>query len=97
MQPQAQQQARQIAAPIQSTGNYQDLVLPTLLDAENLLAGLFEQLNQYNVVPVGELYEMAGITTAVSDNSYGWTNLSGARISKVREGFLLELPRPSLI
>jgi hypothetical protein len=90
------QQARQ-ATVSQSSGNYQDLVLPTQEYAETLLANLIELMNTYRVVAVADLYELAGQTPAISDNSYGWMSLDTARISKVREGFLLELPRPSLI
>lgn len=89
-------QARQ-AVTNQSSGNYQDLVLPSQEYAETLLANLYDLLNNYRVVAVADLYELAGQTPAISDNSYGWTSLDTARISKVREGFLLELPRPSLI
>lgn len=89
-------QARQ-AVVNQSSGNYQDLVLPTQQFAETLLSNLIDLMNQYRVVAVADLYELAGMTPAISDNSYGWTSLDTARISKVREGFLLELPRPSLI
>jgi hypothetical protein len=90
------QQARQ-ATVSQSSGNYQDLVLPTQEFAETLLANLIDLFNQYRMVAVADLYELAGVTPSPSDNSYGWTSLDTARISKVREGFLLELPRPSLI
>jgi hypothetical protein len=89
-------QARQ-AITNQSSGNYQDLILPSQEYAEVLLANLIDLLNQYRVVAVADLYELAGQSPAISDNSYGWTSLDTARISKVRDGFLLELPRPSLI
>lgn len=95
-QPNMMTQARQ-ATVNQSSGNYTDLVLPTQQFAEILLGNMYELLNNYRVVAVADLYELAGITPAPSDNAYGWTTLDGARISKVREGFLLELPRPSLI
>lgn len=78
-------------------GNYKDLVCPTQQHAETLLAGLFDLHNRYRVVTVADLYELASITPAISDGSYGWHSLDGARISKVRDGYLLELPRPVLI
>jgi hypothetical protein len=90
------QQARS-AFVNQSSGNYKDIVVPTQDFAQTLLANLYDLLNQYRVVAVADLYEAAGITPAISDGSYGWTSLEGARISKVREGYMLELPRPSLI
>jgi hypothetical protein len=80
-----------------SNGSYQDLVVPTQQFAETLLANMYNLLDQYRVVAVADLYEAAALTPAPADNSYGWTSLDGARISKVREGYLLELPRPSLI
>lgn len=80
-----------------ASGAYQDLVVPTQQMAEALLANMYDLLNQYRVVAVGDLYELAGITAPGSGNAYGWTTLDGARISKTRDGYLLELPRPSLI
>ena len=89
-------QARQ-ANVSRSSGNYKDVVVPTLQEAELLLASLYDLHNQYRAVAVADLYELAGISPQISDNSYGWTSLEGARISKVRDGYLLELPRPTLI
>lgn len=80
-----------------ASGSYQDLVVPSQQMAETLLANMYDLLNQYRVVAVADLYELAGITPQPSHNSYGWTTLDGARISKTRDGYLLELPRPSLI
>lgn len=85
------------AAPTTSSGNYQDLVCPTQQEAEILLSNLYATLNQYRVVAVADLYEMARIKPQPSDNAFGWYSLDGARISKVRDGYLLELPRPSII
>lgn len=95
LQPQGQQS--QITQRVQSTGNYEDLVVGTVQEAENLLAGLVDQLGQYNATTVGDLYELAGIATVTSDSAFGWTNLNGARITQVRGGFCLELPRPTLL
>lgn len=91
-------QQLQARAPVQqSSGNYEDICVKELHDAEVLLAHIYDILNQYNVVCVGDLYEKAGIITAPSDSSFGWLSLQGAQISKIREGYVLELPRPTLI
>src|SRR5215216_2279659 len=74
-------------APAQNTtssGNYQDLVCPTQQEAEMLLSNLYATLNQYRVVAVADLYEMARIKPSPSDNAFGWYSLDGARISKTR-------------
>jgi len=92
----ALQQAQQQTTN-RSHGNYQDLVCPTQQTAEVLLANMYDLLRRYNVVAVGDLYELAGLPVNPSDNAYGWMSLEGARISKVREGYLLELPLPNLV
>jgi hypothetical protein len=94
--PSSLQQAR-AASTTTSSGNYSDVTVPTQEFAETLLANLYDLLNQYRVVAVADLYEAAGLTSAISDNAYGWTSLDGARIIKVRDGYLLELPRPTII
>lgn len=95
-QPSALTQARE-ANTNRSTGNYQDLTCPTQEIAERLLAQLYEVFNQYRVVAVADLYEMANIVPSTSDNAYGWLSLDGARITKERDGYVLALPRPTLI
>lgn len=88
-------QARQ-AAP-QAGGNYHDIVFGSQQDAELVLANMYERINEYRIASLGDLKEMANQPTAISDEAYGWTSLDGARISKVRDGYVLELPRPTLI
>jgi hypothetical protein len=95
-QPSALTQAR-AANEARSSGAYEDLVCPTQQIAERILAQLFDVFNQYRVVSVADLYEMANITPAPSDNAYGWLSLDSARIIKERDGFVLALPRPTLI
>lgn len=80
-----------------SNGTYEDLVCPSQEVAERLLANLYEVFNQYRVVAVADLYEMANIVPSPSDNAYGWMSLDGARITKERNGYVLALPRPTLI
>lgn len=89
--------ARQATVQTTSSGNYQDLVVPSVQLAESYLAQLYELLNQYRVVTVADLYEMAAISPAISDGSFGWTSLDSARIRPVGNGYVLELPRPTLI
>lgn len=98
-QPSSMTQARQ-ALPPSAGGPYRDLVFQTVADAERVLGGMYDLLNEYRVVAVGDLYELAllpSTATAISDNAHGWTSLDGARISKGRDGYVLELPRPTVI
>lgn len=78
-------------------GAYQDVVFPTAEQAERCLASMFDLVSRYHVVTVADLYEAAQLPTQISDKNFGWTDLTGSRISRVKEGFLLELPRPVII
>jgi len=89
--------ARSAVVPAQTGGNYQDLVVPTQQYAEALLSNMYDLLNTYRVGAVADLYEAAGLSPSISDNSYGWTSLEGATIRRVANGYVLELPRPTLI
>lgn len=92
-----QAQAQTVSNPTKSSGTYEDLICPTQEIAERILTNLYEVFNQYRVVAVADLYEMANITPSVSDNAYGWLSLDGAKITKDRNGYVLSLPRPTLI
>lgn len=94
MTPMAQAMAANQAA---ASVGYQDLVVPTQRDAEILLSNMFALLNKFNAVTVADLKEMANQGTSISDNSYGWRSLDGARIVAERNGFSLQLPKPTIV
>lgn len=76
---------------------YEDVVCGTKDQAEFLLANMIDLYNQYRVVTVADLYELANIPTSPMHNGLGWTSLDSARIVQNRNGFALELPRPSVV
>lgn len=83
--------------PVPPIGGYQDVAFESMQQAETLLAYLIDLLQQYHRVTVADLYEVARFPTMPSHENMGWTDLSTARITKSREGFLLELPRPTIL
>lgn len=62
-------------------------------DAENVLIELKNMLHEYGMVSIADLTEMLQITGEYTDNRYGWTNLDNARISRTRDGYILDLPK----
>lgn len=74
-----------------------DIVLETRGDAEDVLSRMDELVDTYGVVSVADMYEMVGITGNYTDNKYGWTNIRNARPVRVRDGYLLDLPKPQPI
>lgn len=77
--------------------DFTEYVLESRQEAELVLTNLVETLADYNVVSVGDLYDMLGVSTDYTDNKYGWTELDNASCVRVRNGYILELPRPKLI
>ena len=52
-----------------------------------------ELLETYDIVSVADLYDLVGKTCNYTDNKYGWTNLRNAEPVRVRDGWLLKLPK----
>ena len=77
-----------------ASNSIDDIVLATRVEADEVLSRMFDVLNQYNQVTVGDLYELVGLEGTFTDQKWGWTDLRGAGAVRVRNGYLLDLPRP---
>lgn len=71
-----------------------EIILSSRAEAEGLIRRLFEVLEKYPVVTVRDLYSMVGVTADYTDDRWGWSNLDGADVKRVRDGVLLVLPPP---
>ena len=71
----------------------QDIILETRGQAEDVIIRLGEILEKYRMVSVSDLNDILGITGQFTDSKYGWYDISSAQIVRVRDGFLLKLPR----
>lgn len=73
---------------------YDDIILESRGEAEEVLERMDELLDTYGVVSVADLYDLVGITGNYTDNKYGWTNIRNAEPVRVRDGYMLRLPKP---
>lgn len=74
--------------------NYDDIVLTTRGDAEAVLDAMNDIINQYGTVSVADLYDLTNVPNDnFSMNRYGWINISGATTERVRDGYILKLPK----
>lgn len=73
----------------------EDLIFDDRRDAEDCLDRLLDRIEMYGVVSVSELYDILGETVYgdFTKEDWGWEDLSSARVRKVRDGYLLDLPR----
>ena len=81
----------------QAQYSYDDIVFETRGDAEEVLYRMEELLERFDVVSVADLFDMAGISCNYTDNKYGWTDLGNARVDRVRDGYIINLPRATSI
>lgn len=77
--------------------NFDEIILPTRVEAEEVIDRLFDLCSKYEVATVEDLYEMVGITSEYTDKKWGWDDLRGVGAVRVRNGYLLDLPRPEPI
>lgn len=73
---------------------YDDIIFDNRGDAEAVLANMDACLEQYGTVTVLDLFDFAGVTTHnYMADRYGWKNLSNAEVRRIRDGFIIDLPR----
>lgn len=73
--------------------NYDDVVVDTYQEARTILDTMSSIIDKFDFVSVADMYELAGVTGRVSDNNYGWSTIRNADIVRVREGYLIKLPK----
>lgn len=73
---------------------FDDIVVESRGEAERVLDILNDMIDQYGEATVADFYELVGVTgNGYTDRSYGWKSLKGAYASKVREGYLFNMPK----
>ena len=74
--------------------SYDEIVLETRGEAEEVLTRMDELIETYGMVSVADLYDLVGITCNYTDNKYGWTSVRNAEPVRTRDGYVLKLSRP---
>lgn len=75
------------------TYEYNDIVLETRGDAEAVLMGMDDIIAKYEIVSVADLYDLVGVAGSYTDYKYGWTDIRSARIERVRDGYVIRMPK----
>lgn len=73
--------------------NYDDIVLESIGEANEVIDQMGALIETYGMVSVADLYDLVGKSCNYTDNKYGWTNISNAEAIRVRDGYLLKLPK----
>lgn len=77
--------------------NFDEVVLESRAEAEEVLDFLTHLIGEYDVATVADFYELVGVTGNFTDNKWGWFDLRSASVRRVREGWLISLPKPTAV
>lgn len=73
--------------------NYDDLIFESRGEAEAVRDQMDAMIERYGFVTIADMYDMADLSAPYTSNKYGWTNLRNADVVRVREGYIIKLPR----
>lgn len=85
---------RTISKRSRASHDFDEIVLVSRTEAETVVDRLYDLISRYDAASVADLYELVGIKSSHIDNQWGWTELHGSGVARVRNGFLLDLPEP---
>lgn len=77
--------------------NFDDIILESRADAEEVLSNLADACHNYGQATVADFYELVGVTSEYTDRKYGWADINQATVTRVRDGYLINLPRPQVL
>lgn len=92
--PSVKRDSRPMSPRARANHDFAEIVLADRGEAQDVVDRMSDFLDQYDVVSVGELYKLVGIVGSFTDDKWGWNDLAGTRIVRVRDGYLIDLPRP---
>lgn len=80
------------------THDFGQIELNTRAEAEEIVAQMDEIIDRYGHTSVRDLNEMVGLESEYTDEKWGWRDLRGADVRRLRNGsYVLELPRPEAL
>lgn len=74
--------------------DFDEIVLDERAEAEEVIDKLYEVVSRYEFATVADLYDLVGLPSNHTDHKWGWSDLRGAGVSRIRDGYLLDLPDP---
>lgn len=87
-----QEAPRTMSRHARSRHDFDEIVLQSRAEAEEVIERLFDIVGRYDTATVADLYDLVGIRSTHVDQKWGWSDMRGAGVARVRDGYLLELP-----
>ena len=92
--PTRRDEPRNVSRRARANHDFDEIILDTRAEAEEVVDRLFDLISRYESATVADLYELVGVTSNYPDDKWGWLDIRGATVTRVRNGYLLDLPRP---
>lgn len=73
--------------------DYDDVILESRGEAEHVLSQMNAIVDTYGFVSIADLYDLVGLDAPYTHNKYGWTNIRNAEPVRVRDGYMLKMPK----
>lgn len=83
-----------ISRRARASHDFDEIILATRVEADEVIDRLFDLVSKYESATVADLYDLVGISGSYTDDKWGWVDLRGAGVTRVRNGYLLDLPKP---
>lgn len=84
--------------PSTSVLDYDNIIFSNRGDAEAVLSAMDDIIDSYGVVSVGDLYELSNVAIpSYTVNKYGWMNIRSAEVIRCRDGYMLKMPRATVL
>ena len=78
--------------------SYDEIVIPTRGEAEEVLTRMGEVIDTYGVISVADFYEMVGERGEYTDHKYGWNSIRNADVVRAMGGgYVIRLPKAMAI
>lgn len=73
--------------------DFDEYVLANRVEAEEVLTQMDDLIDRYGTVSVADYCELIGVRSNYTDNNYGWANIRNASVVRVRDGWVIKLPK----
>lgn len=84
----------QMSRRARASHDFDEIILATRVEADEVLERMYDLVSKYESATVADLYDLVGVSGNYTDDKWGWVDLRGAGITRVRNGYLLDLPQP---
>ena len=83
--------------PRRNNFNIDDIVFESKGEALAVIDQMNDLIENFGDVSVADFYDMVDITAPYTSNKYGWTSVRYAEPVRVRDGYIIKLPRAQVL